>query len=72
MTNLENRRYRAYERLKELHAEADSAKYAWASSGKFTEWEQSVQSALRHLFGDQCEQLKAFNAIRYSPSVLSR
>lgn len=69
MSNLENRRYRAYERLKELNAEADSATYAWTNSGKSTEWKQSVQSALRHLFGEQCEQLKAFNAVRYSPSV---
>ena len=69
MSNLENRRYRAYERLKELHAEADSATYAWTSSGKSTERKQSVQSALRYLFGDQCEQLKAFNAVRYSPPI---
>ena len=71
MSSLEHRRNRAYERLKELNVEADSATYAWIDSGKSTEWEQSVQSALRRLFGDQCEQLKAFNAVRYTPFMFS-
>ena len=66
-----NPKHRAYERLKALHGEADSATYAWTDSGKSTEWKQSVQSALRRLFGDKCEQLKAFNAVRYTAFIFS-
>lgn len=64
-------KHKAYERLKELHADAETATYAWASSGKSTEWKQSVQSALRRIYGDNCEQLKAFNAVRYGPIMFS-
>lgn len=49
--------------------EVDSATYAWTGTGEFTEWKQRVQSALRRLFGDQSEQLKAFNAVRYTPPI---
>ncbi|MEM7014202.1 MAG: nucleotide-binding protein [Verrucomicrobiota bacterium] len=63
---------KAYQRLKELLAEAEeSATYDWKSSGKSTEWRQSVRSALRRLFGDKCEQLKAFEAVRFGPMVFS-
>ncbi len=66
-----NPKHTAYERLKELHTEAESASYAWTDSGKLTEWRQKVQSALRRLFGDDCNQLKAFNDVLYSPLVFS-
>jgi predicted nucleotide-binding protein len=64
-------KHTAYERLKELHGEAESATYAWTDSGKATEWRQKVQSALRRVFGENCEQLKAFNSVRYSPLMFS-
>ena len=60
-------KHKVYERLKELHTEAESATYAWTASGKSTEWNQNVQSALRRLYGDKCEQLKAFNAVMARP-----
>ena len=64
-------KHTAYERLKELHSEAESAMYAWTKNGKFTEWRQKVQSALRRLFGENCQQLKAFNSVSYSPRIFS-
>lgn len=62
---------KAYERLKDLHAEAESASYAWTATGKATEWRLNVQSALRRMFGDDCNQLKSFDSVRYSPLVYS-
>ena len=67
---MSNSKHTAYERLKELHSEAESATYAWKKNGKFTEWRQKVQSALRRLFDENCQQLKAFNSVRYSPYVI--
>jgi predicted nucleotide-binding protein len=64
-------KHTAYERLKEHYAEAESASYAWTDTGKSTEWRQKVQSALRRMFGDDCDQLKAFNAVSYSPMMFS-
>ena len=64
-----NPKQRAYERLKELDAEAAAASYSWKDTGEFTEWKQTVQSALRRLFGTKCEQLQAFNKVKYTPSV---
>ena len=64
-------KHTAYERLKELHSEAECATYAWTDSGKSTEWRQKVQSALRRLFGDDCTQLQDFNALRYGPIIFS-
>ncbi|MGD1860192.1 MAG: TIR domain-containing protein [Leptolyngbyaceae cyanobacterium] len=68
---MSNPKHTAYERLKELHEEAESATYAWIDTGKSTEWRQKVQSAFRRLFGDDCEQLKAFNRVNYSPIMFS-
>lgn len=64
-------KHKAYDRLKELHAEADAATYAWNSSGKSTEWAHNVRAALRRLFGNECEHVKAFNAVRYGPMMYS-
>jgi hypothetical protein len=66
-----NAKYKAYERLKELNAEADSATYDWLLSGKFEEWEHSVRSAFRRLYGDRCEHLKAFDDISYNPVLFT-
>ena len=38
-------------------------------NGKFTEWSQKVQSALRHLFDENRQQLKSFNSVRYVPPM---
>ena len=62
-------RIKAYERLKELLIETDSASYEWSESGKLVEWRQDVQNAFRRLLGDEREELKALNEIRYSPSM---
>ena len=62
-------KHTAYERLKELHSEAESATHTWTKNGKFTEWSQKVQSALRHLFDENCQQLKSFNSVRYVPPI---
>ena len=62
-------KHTAYERLKELHSEAESATHAWTKNGKFTEWRQNVQSALRHLLDENCQQLKAFNSVSYGPPI---
>lgn len=64
-----NQSEKAYERLKELLHESDSADYSWAESGKSTEWKQNVQSALRRMFGEDSPQLEQFNNVRYSPMV---
>lgn len=64
-------KHTAYERLKELHVEAESASYAWTDTGKATEWRQKVQSALRRMFGDDCNQLTSFNSVSYSPLMFS-
>lgn len=61
----------AYERLKLLQAEAESASYGWIESGKLTEWEQQVQSALRRSLGENCGQLKALNDVRYDPLMFT-
>lgn len=60
---------KAYQRLKELHHESESADYSWTKSGKSTEWKQSVQGALRRMFGDGSPQLEQFKNVRYSPIV---
>jgi energy-coupling factor transporter ATP-binding protein EcfA2 len=66
-----NPTHKAYERLKELLADADAATYEWSSSGKSTEWAQNVQSALRRLYGAKSEQLKAFSAVQYGPIMFT-
>lgn len=68
---MSNPKHTAYERLKELHSEAESATYAWTSSGKLTEWCQKVLSALRHLLDENCQQLKAFNSVSYGPRIFT-
>lgn len=60
---------KAYERLKELLHESESADYSWTESGKSTEWKQNVQGALRRMFGEDSPQLEQFNNVRYSPMV---
>ena len=60
-------KHTAYERLKVLHSESGSATYEWIENGKFTEWRQKVQSALRRLFGENCQQLKSFKSVRFKP-----
>ncbi len=57
----------AYERLKEYLAEAESASPAWNASGKFTEWDRSVQTALRRMLGEDSDHLKAFRDVVYVP-----
>lgn len=61
----------AYERLKELLVESETANYQWVDSGESTQWRQTVQSALRRLFGEKCEQLKAFKNVKYVPIIWS-
>jgi hypothetical protein len=63
-------KHKAYERLKDLVKEADSASQ-WGSSGKFTEWQQNVHAALRRLYGDDSNQLKAFNSTSYSLPIFT-
>lgn len=65
-------RIKAYQRLKELLIETDSASYEWSESGKLVEWRQDVQNAFRRLLGDEREELKALNDISYSPFMAVR
>ena len=64
-------KHTAYERLKALLAEAETANYSWTDSGKSTEWRQCVQSALRRMYGEKCHHLEAFNAVSYGRWFLS-
>ena len=64
-------KHTAYERLKELHSESESATHAWSKNGKFTEWHQKVQSALRRSLGEDCQQLNSFKSVLYGPRIFS-
>lgn len=61
----------AYERLRELIAEAESADYRWTRSGKATEWKRGVETALRRSFGDNSDHLREFKGVRYTPVVFT-
>jgi hypothetical protein len=68
---MDSAKHTAYERLRELLAEADSADYNWTKSGKATEWKRGVETALRRLFGDNSDHLNEFKGVRYTPMMFT-
>jgi hypothetical protein len=62
---------KAYEHLKALLIEGDSASYEWLESGRFTEWQRSVQTALRCLHGDRDDYITRFFKTYFSPRTFS-
>ena len=59
---------RAYERLQELHQQAITPPSV-SEGPQHVEWTQSVEAALRRLFGTDSVQLKEFKRVSYSPGV---
>jgi predicted nucleotide-binding protein len=61
----------AYDKLRQLLVDSEQSQYSWVNSGKHTEWRRGVEAALRRLFGETSEHLKAFRDVHYSPMMFT-
>lgn len=59
----------AYDRLRELLLQSESATYSWVKDGTDAEWNRRVKAALRRLFGEDSEHVASFAKINYTPIV---
>lgn|GEM_PF-2578864 len=60
----------AASRLKELRTQAETISADWRQTERFKEWQLSVDTALRVIFGNEGKYVVEFNKVQWSPAVL--
>jgi predicted nucleotide-binding protein len=62
---MDEQKAKAFQRLKELRAQADDLKYEDRENGRLDEWERGVKTALIRLFGNSSQVVKDFGVVRF-------
>lgn len=65
-----SKKHVAFERLKQLRAEANAINYSWSETERFRAWQLGVDTAFRVVFGEEGRYVQEFTQVNWSPIAI--